>query len=136
MVEEFQVLAADLGGLYVFGLNVSALSGIGCGRSGVYGSLLGISTWMVSVLPPRLSRVLCEDSFICRRSECVLFCFLSARTGEIFKDRVLRFGWVGASARVAEGLDGESAMKGERLNNALILGGLSGGVAGAVTPTA
>lgn len=69
VVDEFQVLAADLGGLYVLGLNVSELSGIGCGRSGVYGSLLGISTWIVSVLPPRLRRGLCEDSFMCRRRE-------------------------------------------------------------------
>ena len=85
VVDEFQVVA-DFGSWYVVEFNVSALSGMGCGRSGVYGSLLGISTWIVSVLPLRLTRGLCEDSCMCRRRECVLFCFFNARTGEILRD--------------------------------------------------
>ena len=103
--------------------------------------MLGISTWMVSVLPLRLRRGLrllglipCEDSVICRRRECELFCFLNARTGEIFtgekKDSVPRFRGAGAGGSAAGGLDRGWSINGERLNNALIFGGLSGGVAG------
>lgn len=84
-------------------------------RGGVYGSLLGMRTWIVSVLPVLslllrsglvLRLLLLLISVICRRSECMLFCFLSARTGLIEKESVPRLRCDGISGNMVGGVDG------------------------------
>ena len=63
--------------------------------------MLGMRTLIVSVLPLRLLALigrrllvllllLRETWVICRRRECMLFCFFSARTGLMVNERVPR----------------------------------------------
>lgn len=55
----------------------------------------------------------------------MLFCFLSARTGEILKDRVPRFICAGIGVWTDGGVDGYCGMNGERLKSARTFGGLA-----------
>lgn len=117
---ESHVFAESGGGWYFAELSVSGTRS----SSGVY----GMRTCIVSVLSVRLS---CRGAAKrdCRRSECILFCFFSARTGETGKKNWLVLGRL---VVVAGGVAGVWTTNGERLKSALITGVRFGGVAGPV----